>query len=729
MSTKYPIPSHVSVQSFVTVKLSDKRMYGLWKTQMLCLLMSHDMLGFINGTSPAPAMQVDDELSMWSRLDALVQGWILGSLSEEAAITVLNRLNQHMHVTAKHIWDQVKITYGQQEEQDEEREGCGSPCIDLNKKVKEKQVLYDAVEGGKLQEAVSILHKKNFGITESISINGNTALHIAAAYSSPSDDKFLKRMLRLTDIPLMEVRNLDGSTPLHLAASLGNANAAKILLETCPDLLHAKDNQGCTPLDIIRSRPLNKDMCHLLKSTILQETEQAYDHEPLVVTAISYRHFDLARTLIQRCNNSLKSPAVLMAIAQNCPADFTTNQLIIYELLRTSVLSFITRDISDMKGCSKLAIVILRAVLVYTYKMLIRICLKLQVFKDFKELMEEREDAIALLDAVCNLIRSSNESVCYRKFYKQAMLEAIRRDASNVVAKIVYWFPDATLIRDEDCHNFAQAAWKNRASKIYALILDRNLLAKHTSLSFDSEPNEAGNNFLHFAARLEPARKLDLISCPPFRMQRELQWFKVAQEIIPQGRRTEENYLGETPEMIFTKEHKGLVIESGEWLKKVSNSATVAATLVLTALFAGVTQVPGGTGDNGVPHLISQPAFCIYEILITISAAAASLSLLMFMLIQGSPLTQDDFLHRLPLALVIGWVSLFVSVALGMFAFGAALFLIFGARNPWVLGLVAPIVALPISLFFLIYSWFILSALADFWHSTRHLWYFICSTV
>ncbi|KAM0027827.1 hypothetical protein Hdeb2414_s0019g00544831 [Helianthus debilis subsp. tardiflorus] len=92
----------------------------------------------------------------------------------------------------------------------------------------------------------------------------------------------------------------------------------------------------------------------------------------------------------------------------------------------------------------------------------------------------------------------------------------------------------------------------------------------------------------------------------------------------------------------------------------------------------------------------------------------------MFMLIQGSPLAQDDFLHRLPLALVIGWVSLFVSVALGMFAFGAVLFLIFGARHPWVLCLVTPIVALPISLFFLIYCWFMSSALDDFLQSTSH---------
>ncbi|KAJ0520243.1 putative ankyrin repeat-containing domain-containing protein [Helianthus annuus] len=385
MSTKYPFPSHVSVQSFVTVKLSDKCMYPLWKTQMLRLLESHDMLGFINESS----MQVGDEQKLWNRSDALVHGWILGSLSEQAAITVLNslesKLRQQTRFTAKHIWDQVQSMYDQQADvQEEERKvGSGSPCIDLMQKVREKrdgtrnkQALYDAVECGKLQQVVSIINKEKVAITESISINGNTALHIAMAYKDDGDG-FLKSMLDLTDIPLTEVRNSDGSTPLHLAASFGNTNAAKILLDRSPNLLHAKDNQGCTPLDIIVSRPWNKEMCLFFKSVILPDIEHA-DHEPLVVNAIGSKHFDLALTLIQRCNNPLKSPAVLMAIAQNCPADFTPIQLIIYELLRTPVLHFITRGTSNMKGCMKLANLVLRAVLAYPFKMLIRICIKLQ---------------------------------------------------------------------------------------------------------------------------------------------------------------------------------------------------------------------------------------------------------------------------------------------------------------------------------------------------------------
>ncbi|KAM0003131.1 hypothetical protein Hdeb2414_s0297g00860181 [Helianthus debilis subsp. tardiflorus] len=111
MSTMYPFPSHVSVQSFVTVKLCDKGMYDLWKTQMLYLLKSHHMLGLLKNRG-----SVDDDLK---RSDALVSGWILASLSEQAAIMVLSRLKskfpQQTDFTAKETWDEVQIMYGQHE--------------------------------------------------------------------------------------------------------------------------------------------------------------------------------------------------------------------------------------------------------------------------------------------------------------------------------------------------------------------------------------------------------------------------------------------------------------------------------------------------------------------------------------------------------------------------------------------------------------------------------------
>lgn len=337
------------------------------------------------------------------------------------------------------------------------------------------------------------------------------------------------------------------------------------------------------------------------------------------------------------------------------------------------------------------------------------------VFYGFKESMENKEHGRDLLDVVCALIKYSNEECLYREFYTEPMLEAIRRDASDVVDIIVYWFPDATQIVDEEGHNIAQAAWKNRASKVHALIIDGNL-AKHTSLSFQkAEKDHNGNNFLHFAAKSAPAKKLDLIACPPFQMQRELQWFKLAQKIVPEGR-MKKNYYGETPEMVFTKEHKELVIESGDWLKKTANSVAITSILIITVVFAATISVPGGNDEHGFPNLISQPAFILFQTSIAIAGVAASLSLLLFLAILTSRLTQDDFVLRLPLTLVIGMVSLFMSAALGTLSFGAALFLLFGTHAPWTLGLVAPLIALPISLFFIFYTKF----LSDFMQSTGH---------
>ncbi|KAL4563853.1 hypothetical protein LXL04_027901 [Taraxacum kok-saghyz] len=97
----YPYPSHVYTPSFVTIKLSGKDKYNIWKTQILCLLESHGMLGFINGAFVSPQSsssgkeKPDDHQSrhrLWRRSDALVKGWILGSLSEKTLTFVVDRL-------------------------------------------------------------------------------------------------------------------------------------------------------------------------------------------------------------------------------------------------------------------------------------------------------------------------------------------------------------------------------------------------------------------------------------------------------------------------------------------------------------------------------------------------------------------------------------------------------------------------------------------------------------
>ncbi|KAF3779859.1 hypothetical protein EJ110_NYTH40510 [Nymphaea thermarum] len=58
MAAKYPYPSNVNVANFVSIKLSHKN-YLLWKTKMLGLIESQDMMGFIEGQISIPTSTIE----------------------------------------------------------------------------------------------------------------------------------------------------------------------------------------------------------------------------------------------------------------------------------------------------------------------------------------------------------------------------------------------------------------------------------------------------------------------------------------------------------------------------------------------------------------------------------------------------------------------------------------------------------------------------------------------
>ncbi|KAK2983385.1 hypothetical protein RJ640_016009 [Escallonia rubra] len=124
-SPHYPHPSTLVVANFVTLKLTEAN-YFLWRKQILCLLESQGLVGFIDGTTPAPAETAttvandanegvtNPDYLLWKKSDLLVKGWILGSLSEQVLETVVDRGES---TTARDIWeclvseDYIGITY------------------------------------------------------------------------------------------------------------------------------------------------------------------------------------------------------------------------------------------------------------------------------------------------------------------------------------------------------------------------------------------------------------------------------------------------------------------------------------------------------------------------------------------------------------------------------------------------------------------------------------------
>ncbi|OMO60890.1 hypothetical protein COLO4_33694 [Corchorus olitorius] len=93
----YPYPSTLNVGNFVTLKLKQTN-FLLWKTQIMGLIQSQDMMGFVDGSLPIPEEYVEASLAevaavkdmvinpkylAWRKSDCLLRAWITGTLSEE----------------------------------------------------------------------------------------------------------------------------------------------------------------------------------------------------------------------------------------------------------------------------------------------------------------------------------------------------------------------------------------------------------------------------------------------------------------------------------------------------------------------------------------------------------------------------------------------------------------------------------------------------------------------
>nr|POE92973.1 hypothetical protein CFP56_48119 [Quercus suber] len=89
-------PYHVTqnVSNFVSLKLSSTN-FLLWKTQMLNILESYDLQGFITGEAKLPPHFVTIEESnsqseslnpsfiKWRKIDRLVKGWLIATLLKD----------------------------------------------------------------------------------------------------------------------------------------------------------------------------------------------------------------------------------------------------------------------------------------------------------------------------------------------------------------------------------------------------------------------------------------------------------------------------------------------------------------------------------------------------------------------------------------------------------------------------------------------------------------------
>ncbi|GKE67091.1 ribonuclease H-like domain-containing protein [Tanacetum coccineum] len=88
----------------ILIKLKGTENYQVWSCAMLLALEGKNKIGFIDGT--CKRSNTNEVLGkQWDRVNAIVLGWILNSISEKLF------LSQIFLKRAKHVWEELKETY------------------------------------------------------------------------------------------------------------------------------------------------------------------------------------------------------------------------------------------------------------------------------------------------------------------------------------------------------------------------------------------------------------------------------------------------------------------------------------------------------------------------------------------------------------------------------------------------------------------------------------------
>nr|XP_043631469.1 uncharacterized protein LOC122602921 [Erigeron canadensis] len=700
----YPYPTHVNTANFVSIKLWGKTNYHSWKKQMICLLESHGMLGFIDGT--IKCTQRKAEYKEWKRSDTLVKGWIFGSLTEN----VMNTLD--VRHTSHPIWEKLKKNY----------DILADPISDQDSS--KYRALYRAVVNGQWKEAREYFIKDRDTLTSKINDDDESPLHVGIGTCQNIDfvAKLLKEMdseSLLESLPSLVCNR--GQNPLHRAALVGNIKAAVMLVEKNPNLLFKTDNVGNLPIHNAILGAHVKTFQYLLKvtNTYIELSQQEGHHSPfnglnagnLLFSIIGNGLFDVAYELIKKYPDMARTKKdfffPLKAIAGKSGARRTYNfyQQFVYHYVPLQDQDHnqdnahqIDRDIENQVRDTTIPIVngrrscfysVIRWILVKLWKVIL---LRVAHVKGLQDDKVKHNKALLVLKCICEELQKIEKESEVRKHYSEAVLYALEQDNTEAFEEIIKSFPQAIWTKKNGL-NLIQLSIVNRSENVYSFLVHKAVINKHAHRILK---DENGNNILHLAGQLAPIHKLNMVSGAALQMQRELQWFEEVKKFALSRNSEAINKKRETPIMVFRREHKELRKEGEEWMKKTADSYTITAALIITIVFAAAITVPGGNDDNGKAIYDTNPGFLVFVVSDAISLFTATTSLLLCLSILTMRYKDEDFLYRLPKRLMFGLGMLFVSVSSMTIAFSATLYIMFGHGKAWVLLLIVALTCLPI---------------------------------
>ncbi|KAI3956090.1 hypothetical protein MKW98_027404 [Papaver atlanticum] len=573
--------------------------------------------------------------------------------------------------------------------------------------------LYGALSTNNMEKVKEILKNNPGVVEEGITHDSSTVLHTAVHWRM--DILLIQEIVELMSPCILEYKtNKYGYTACHRASIYGYAKAAEVMVNKNPKLTQIRDFNGSTPLELALQYPTTgqKEIVKYLYSVTRDEDPSPFlgqDGVRLLHKAIDANFYDMALNLVKRfpklvTEKSLKDDICGLEVLVRRPFAFKSGAKLtwwqdrIYSLIEVDMNSTYVQPVEPSTNASS----------TIDKRTLMPYLMRVPHLKKLYNLKLMHEQAIALLKQMLTQVNNNYNNPGIRIFFQNdpgiriffqnnsdIIKVAIKHGIIEVVVEVLEQFP--YLIWYPLPHQrMIGMAIAERNENMVSLICD---LGDVYGDKFDlvSTTDDEKNTILHYAAKLAPSARLNLISGVALQMQREVQWFKGVESIMMETDWFKRNKKGDTAQHLFTIEHKDLLKEAENWMKDTSGSCMVVAALIATVAFAAAFTVPGGnisdtnSAMNGNPVFLGNNAFTGFVVADALALFASITSVLMFLSIYTSRYAEMDFLKVLPQKLIIGFATLFISMAAILVAFGASVYIVVGGRYPW-----API---PIALF------------------------------
>ncbi|GKV28735.1 hypothetical protein SLEP1_g37750 [Rubroshorea leprosula] len=534
----------------------DKKNYENWKFYIKNYLLAQDLWDIVEYGNILEGN--------WRKKNAAALHAILCSCS-------LDISSQIKDTSAKDAWKYLAKMPEEREPEEGEPQERSSGGEEINRPYWLK--LTKKIYKGDWQDVREFIFDKGRITFPQITGFEETALHVAI---KAEQDKIVKELIEMMSIPELEKMDCNGHTALSLVAFEGRKEWAELLVQKNQGLLTIADKVGNIPL----TRAANygrEEMTHYLYDETLNYI-QTSRHDNILQPGKEGNHgFHLLRSCIA-----------------NKMFDICWHLLRRYPSLAVGL---------DTQGVSPILMLSSQPSAFYSGTRTELSCWERWIYHNLVKVELPTTSTTPTGDVQLDVFDQSHDERNIRK--QVSIFVGFHRLGLKVYELTGIKKICDLKLRHHLANEVLLSMFQHRQEKVFNLIYGVN---QAWNAGHINKKDIDGNNILHIAGGLAPDfERAGISSSPALQIQRELQWFKAVESIVPEWCKEAKNNNDQTPKDVFTKSHKELVKEGQKWMADTASSFIILSILLVTVTFAVSFTVPGGNNQTTGFNVFGNP--------------------------------------------------------------------------------------------------------------------------